>query len=267
MNKFGILLSDNLSGSEDENIKALADAGFEYTFIKWDENIDIKSKMDSFSKYGIKVESFHAPFCGINCIWKNECDGDKYVEKLKKCIKDAAMFKVEYVTVHAADSTYEPKTSAIGIKRFRELAIFANDNKVKICFENTEYVEILGIVLNELSDLNVGFTYDVGHEATCTPGFRLLPMFADKLCCTHIHDNYGMSSSVTPTYHGDCHMLPLDASIDFKSVMKRIRDAKFNGVLMIESYAREDLDTYVGMDPNEYYKTAYERLTLLGQMC
>ncbi|MBQ7821265.1 MAG: sugar phosphate isomerase/epimerase, partial [Clostridia bacterium] len=253
MNKFGICITGNVPESVEENIKAMAEAGFKYTFIGWKEELDLGERIALFNKYGITVDNFHAPFGGINCIW-NECtEGSDYVDRLKKCIDDAAKYGVKYVVMHPTAGAPEPHTSPVGIERFRSLAQYATERGVKVCFENLEYPEVLGIVMHELADLDIGFCYDVGHEAQCTPGMQFLPMFGDKLCCTHIHDNYGMSHSTVAIIHGDCHMLPFDASIDFNRVMHQIRDTGYDGVLMIEASIRDDLGTYMGMTAREYY--------------
>lgn len=267
MNKFGICMTGNVSESLEENIKAIADAGFEYTFIGWNEDIDLEERIRLFSKYGIKIDNFHAPFIGINCIWSDTKEGSDYVERLLHCIDDAAKYGVKYVIVHPTAGAPEPVTTEVGIKRFRRVAKYAMDVGVKICFENLEYPEVLGIVMHELRDLDIGFCYDVGHEAMCTPGMQFLPMFGDKLCCTHIHDNYGMSYSTVPILHGDCHMLPFDANIDFTRVMKQIRDTNYDGVLMIEASIREDIGTYMGMSAREYYERAYKSIVKLSKIC
>lgn len=267
MSKFGIYMTGNVSESIEENIRAMADAGFKYTFIGWSEDFDVGERISLFRENGIEVDNFHAPFHGINCMWYDGTEGEKYLARLKSCVLDAEKYGVKYIIVHPTAGAPEPATSAVGIRRFRELAIFASDHGVKVCFENLEYPEVLGIVMSELSDLDIGFCYDVGHEAQCTPGMQFLPMFGDKLCCTHIHDNYGMSHSTVAIIHGDCHMLPLDGSIDFERVMRQIKETGFDGVYMIEASIRDDLGTYMGMSAREYYTRAYESLVKLGEMC
>lgn len=266
MNKFGICMTGNVPELLEENIKAMAEAGFKYTFIGWNKDFNVKERVALFRKNGIEIDNFHAPFFGLNCIWYDGAEGDEYISTLKGCVDDAADCNVKYVIVHPTAGAPEPITSEIGINRLRDLVIHARAKGVRICFENLEYPEVLGIVMDELKDLEVGFCYDVGHEAQCTPGMQFLPIFGDRLCCTHIHDNYGMSYSTVAILHGDCHMLPFDANIDFARVMRQIRESGFDGVLMIEASVRDDIGTYMGMSAAEYYARAYKSIVRLAEI-
>ena len=262
MKKFGIMVRT----PDEENISMIADVGYNYVMIGWDESRDFDTIMGLFHKYNLIVDNFHSPFLGINCIWDDGEDGVKYLDRLKNCVLDASKHGVKYVIVHPTAGAPEPHATPIGIKRFRELAMFATERGVKICFENLEYPEMLGVVMSELSDLDIGFCFDTGHEACCTPGMRFVPLYGDKLCCTHIHDNYGMSYSTVPILHADCHMLPFDGNIDFKRVMSDLRAAGYDGALSLESNIRQDIGTYVDLTPREYYERGYAALVKLSEM-
>lgn len=265
-NKLGICMTGNVPETREENIAALAAAGFETTFFGWDEKTDAAGLFALFEKYGVEVDNLHAPFGGLNCIWQEGSAGDAYLERLKNCAADAGGLGIRYVIVHPTAGAPEPVTTALGLERFRRLIDFAASKGVKVCFENLEYPEVLGVVMDEFSGDGVGFCYDTGHEATCTPGMRFLPLFGDRLCCTHLHDNYGASYSKVPILHGDCHMLPFDAAIDFTRVMRDIRAANYTGALMIEASIRADLGTYGGFTARRYYERAYAAITRLAAM-
>lgn len=259
-NKLGICTSPSFGVGLEENISTLAKVGFESTFFSWKPDIDVEERMQLYDKYNIEVDNLHAPFQNLNCMWNAGSDGDDYVNYLSKCIDDASRFHIPYVVMHPISGDSFPRSSLYGIERWRRLIDYSASKHVKICFENVEYSEMLGIVMEEFGDA-VGFCYDTGHESTNDPGMRFIPLFGDRLCCTHIHDNYGLSYLITPVLHGDCHMIPLDATIDFKRVMRDIRSVDFKGTLMLESNRHGMLNTYSNYTIQEFYERAYTALT------
>ena len=56
-----------------------------------------------------------------------------------------------------------------------------------------------------------------------------MPLFGDKLICTHLHDNSGRPDD-------DQHLLPFDGSIDFGRVAKRLRESNYQGTLTLEIF-------------------------------
>ena len=54
-----------------------------------------------------------------------------------------------------------------------------------------------------------------------------MPLFGDRLICTHIHDN-------TAVYNEDSHFLPFDGACDFGYVAEAIRSSGYSGSLMLE---------------------------------
>lgn len=45
-----------------------------------------------------------------------------------------------------------------------------------------------------------------------------MPLFGDRLICTHIHDNEGV-------YNKDSHLIPFDGGLDFDYVASALRSA------------------------------------------
>lgn len=258
-NKFGIKTSTSFGVSLEENVSALAKAGFEASFFPWQDGEDYSEYLRLYDKYAIMLNSIHAPFAGINCMWRDGSEGDDYVKLLCRCVDAAKSFGAPNIVMHPVSGESVPLSSRIGIDRWRRIIDYANLNGIKVCFENVEYSEMLGIVMDEFGN-DVGFCYDTGHESTNDPGIRFLKLFGDRLTCTHIHDNYGLSYLVSPIMHSDCHMIPLDASIDFKRVMGDIRSVEYKGVLMLESNRHEMLKTYMDYSIWEFYEKAFSAL-------
>ena len=62
MKKFGIMVRT----PDEENISMIADVGYNYVMIGWDESRDFDTIMSLFHKYNLIVDNFHSPFLGIN---------------------------------------------------------------------------------------------------------------------------------------------------------------------------------------------------------
>lgn len=260
-NKFGISTAfASFNISFEECVKAIANAGFEASFFGWNEKVDAFENAKIYDKYGIEADSIHAPFNGLNCIWEEGSAGDDYIERLKRCIDDVSAIHVPRVVVHPICGETFPRSNRLGIDRYRRLIDYSIAKNVQICFENVEYSEMLCLVMAEFGN-DVGFCYDTGHESTNDPGIRYMPLFGDRLACTHIHDNYGLSYIITPIMHGDCHMIPLDAKIDFKRVMRDIRSTNYKGTLMLECSRHKLLGTYPTYTAEKFYERAYNALT------
>ena len=264
-NKLGIGLVKNFDVSVEESVAEMARAGFEASFFGWNENTDAYEYAKIFEKNHIILDSIHAPFNGLNCIWREGVAGDDYIVRLSKCIDDTSALGIPHVVVHPICGEDFPQSSLVGIERYRRLIDYSLSKNVKICFENVEYSEMLGIVMAEFGN-DVGFCYDTGHEATNDPGMHFLKLFGDRLSCTHIHDNYGICYLVTPVYHGDCHMIPFDATIDFERVMREIRETDYKGVLMLECSRHGLLHTYKDYTIRQFYERAFNAAKKLASL-
>ena len=54
-----------------------------------------------------------------------------------------------------------------------------------------------------------------------------MPLFGDRLICTHIHDN-------SAVFNADDHLLPFDGKCDFDYIAAAIRESGYKGSLMLE---------------------------------
>ena len=265
-NMLGIGPSGYKELSYEEHIKIIKEVGFEAVIM--DPDVDIDEKCAICRKYGLYIDNIHAPFGGLNCMWYEGDDGEKYTQKIEDFIRAAARNNIPHVIIHctAGGNPEEPHGSPVGIERFGRIIQLAKKLGVKPVFENLEYPEMLGLIFDTFKDEDIGFCWDTGHEALCTPGMRFIPMYGDRLCCTHIHDNYGASYTKVPIVHGDCHMIPFDGALDFKRIMRDIRSVGYEGVLMLECGPRDDLGTYYDLSPREYYERCFKALTELAKM-
>ncbi len=258
--KFGIVMSGGFDIPFEEHAALIARAGFDSTFIGWEEKDDAAAKVRTFEKYGVEVDNFHVPHRGTNVMWNEGPEGEAFLEKLNRVVRDAGRLGVPHVIVHCTAGAPEPIPNRLGMERFRRMIAEAEKCHTKICFENLEYPEVLGAIMYELGGENIGFCWDTGHEATCTPGMHFLPLYGDRLCCVHLHDNYGASYTRVPILHGDCHMLPYDGALDFDRLARELRAVGYRGVWMIEAGKSNALGTYFDYTPEEYYARGYAAL-------
>ena len=204
---------------------------------------------DVFAKYGIEWETLHAPFKGINNIWLDNEEGETMLAQLKASVDACALGGVPISVVHLSSGLKPPSITDIGRGRFTDLVEYAAGKNVKIAFENQRKLANIAWAFEAFEDApNVGFCYDTGHEGCFTPGRQYMPLFGDKLICTHIHDNSGL-------FDHDEHLIPYDGDLDFDRIARQIRDCGFTGSLMLEVIARNS-DRYEDITVEAYLERA-----------
>jgi sugar phosphate isomerase/epimerase len=132
---------------------------------------------------------------------------------------------------HLSSGMKPPSLTDIGRGRFIALVEHAAAKGVQIAFENQRKLANIAWTFEEFEDApNVGFCWDTGHEACFSPGRQYMPLFGQRLICTHIHDNSG-------EFNRDEHLLPFDGKLDFERIARQIRESGFTGSLMLEAIA------------------------------
>ena len=249
-------------------LRLIKKTGFETTMFDWHTPDEAKETVEFCRKIGLEVDNFHAPFGGLNVMWYEGEAGENYTKRIEEYVTTAGRLNIPIVVVHctAGGIPEEPHGSPIGIERFARIIELGKRCGVKIAFENLEYPEMLGLIMDVFKNEDIGFCYDTGHEALCTPGMRFIPLYGDRLCCTHIHDNYGASYSKVPIVHGDCHMLPFDGCLDFGRIMSDIRSTGYTGALTLESGIRQSLGYHYDLSPEAYFKRGFDALVKLSEM-
>jgi len=242
-----------LGNSIEQNMENIKNVGFNCTSFDWYDGLDMEKIMSKANELGLEVESLKASFDDINCMWEEGKEGDFFTEKLRRCIIDAAKYKIPYVIMQTTVTCIAPKTSHIALLRFGKLVKEAEKQGIKIAFMNAELFRHLGILLYTFKSDNVGFCYDVGHEVCYTPGLNFLSQFADRLLCVNFHDNDGFPSTKIVTSESDHHKIPFDGSIDFGKVCTDIKNCGYKGTIMLEVYD----NCYKDITPEQFYSKAY----------
>ena len=109
----------------------------------------------------------------------------------------------------------------------------------------------------------VGFCYDAGHEHCYTRTVHYMDLYADRLFCTHIHDNHGREKD--DWSDPDEHLLPFDGNIDYADMMRRLDEAGFAGTLMLEIYDHRS-PAYREMGNEAFLRTAFERIQRISKL-
>jgi sugar phosphate isomerase/epimerase len=177
---------------------------------------------------GLTFDTLHAPFHGINAIWMDGEEGERFLQKLTDGVDLCAEVGAPIAVVHLSSGDNAPPPTDIGRARFIRLVEHAADKGVKVAFENQRKLANIAWAFEEFKDAShVGFCWDCGHEGCFTPGRRYMPLFGDRLICTHLHDNDGV-------YNHDQHRIPYDGALNWDAIADDLRRAAPTVPLMLE---------------------------------
>ncbi|MBQ6946421.1 MAG: sugar phosphate isomerase/epimerase, partial [Clostridia bacterium] len=111
-----------------------------------------------------------------------------------------------------------------------------------------------------------GFCWDCGHNLCYTPMEDMMAKYGDRLICTHIHDNRGVTRPGDIHYRDDLHLLPFDGNLDWEWFADKIKESKFDGPLTLELSLAAGKG-YTDMPLQEFFNDAYRRAQKLLSMC
>ena len=142
---------------------------------------------DAFAANGLIYENLHAPFGHINDIWFDCEGGEAMINELLTSVDRCALVGAPILVVHLSSGVKAPQISDIGRARFETLVEHAAAKGVTIAFENQRFLFNIAWAFHYFRDAsNVGFCWDVGHQACATPNIEFMKLFGDKLVCTHL---------------------------------------------------------------------------------
>jgi hypothetical protein len=105
----------------------------------------------------------------------------------------------------------------------------------------------------------VRFCYDCGHEHCYTEHVPFVDIFADRLICTHLHDNFGRSKTDRMA-DGDLHLLPFDGNVDYRKMIDKLDEYDYRGSLMLEVFDGMSRK-YLDWGREKFVKEAFERVS------
>lgn len=260
MREFGINLRATTAISDEAYIKTVAELGFTTIFDMARPKEEITRLFALCDACGLRYETLHAPFDGINAIWKDNDDGDRMLKQLLDGVDKCCMVNAPILVVHLSSGIFPPSTTDIGRGRFAKLVEYAMQKDIKIAFENQRKLFNLAWAMETFGpETGVGFCWDCGHEGCFTPGKQFMPLFGDRLICTHIHDNPGF-------FNDDRHMLPFDGNLDFNRIAGQLREYRWQGSLMLEVSAKNHAEYAEKYSPEEFLRRAAASVKRLSQM-
>jgi len=251
-----------------EKIKA---AGFESFFTgeyKTEDVARIKARADAL---GLTYEFIHAPFHGINEMWMPGLGYITVFDYMKESIDAAQKNGIPTVITHVSSGWKAPKVNDLGLARYDELVLYARERGVTLAFENLRLLGNLACLVDRYDGIeNVRFCFDCGHEHCYTKTVKLLDVFTDRVCCTHIHDNHSRDLN-DKVSDGDEHLLPFDGTVDWENAMARLAKTGYDGILTFElkrqnQPGRHVNDKYLAMTPEMYFAEAQARACRLAAM-
>ncbi len=245
----------------DEVCSIIKSSGFDGAFTGWDENGDAEKAAELFYKHGLIHQSVHAPFSHICDMWTP--DYNEVLERQLMCLEETAKCGVKRTVSHVfIGFGKEEKPDEWGLISFGKYLDRAEELGVYVAFENTEGEPYLHYLLEHFKDREIcGYCWDSGHEQCYSRGRDLLALYGDRLLCTHLNDNLGVTGDEI-TFYDDAHLLPFDGIIDWEKAALKLKKSKPLDILSFElvTKSRPNRDThkiYEGLSPELYMEKAY----------
>ena len=241
--KIGINMNAYGELDMDEQVALMLENGFETTFVRV-EHPRFEDMMHATRRAGIVCECGHAPFDKINDIWYEGEEGEQMLKRLCRSVDRCVEHGIPVLVMHLSSGIPAPRISQIGYERLDRLVKHADSRGTKIAFENQRYLANIAFGFEQFP--TAGFCWDVGHEDVFAGGRRYMPLFGDRLCQLHVHDNF---------FEKDVHIVPYDGKVDFERVAESIAGTDYDRSLMLELNASAS-EVYKGWTPEQYYKHA-----------
>jgi len=236
-----------LSKSPESAVESIAELGFKgiEIYLEGRHNLEGRKLGEIFSSYNFAIY-VHAPFFDLNIASLNEEILEESKKQIKESIETASMLGSSVVTAHFGRYTlhfnsYRKKAFERNVKNAGELAEFARERDVLLCFENQTKMQSsiccelapLKKTLEEMSkEADANLTLDVGHAHTCGNPAAYLRALGKYVQHLHFHDNSSADDEHKAIGSGD---------IDYKSVMKELEKLNYANAVTIEVAEEEDI--------------------------
>ena len=229
--RFGINADIYENRPEEEFLPCIKAAGFDEVFSLYPGAERVRELAGHFARHGLDYACIHAPWDGINHLWREGEAGEDIIARLIACTESCGELGVPMTVVHLSSGENAPPITDCGRRRLEWLVETAEKHRVILAFENQRKLANLAYVFEEYADSPyVGFCWDCGHEHCFTPGRAHMPLFGKKLVYTHIQDNFCLPDRQTP----DAHLIPFDGNIDYRYVADMLDGVNFDGALTLE---------------------------------
>lgn len=255
--------NDQFGAPVGEQIRLFKQAGFDGFFTGWGRDARVGEWRALADRIGMVYQSVHVPFGRAAEMWEPGAYGA--VGELLACLNDCAENAVPIVIVHPFIGFESHAPTREGIKNYGKLVKAAEEKNVTVAFENVEGEEYLAALMKEFGASGcVGFCWDTGHEMCYNRSADMLSLYGEKLICTHINDNLGISDRGGKiTWLDNLHLLPFDGIADWSGVAARLNGCGYTGAMTFElnkksKPGRTENDLYDKMPLEEYLTEAYK---------
>ena len=242
-----VVSNDNKNVTIYETIDAIKKAGFKNVFIQWydsDWEVSQEEQLKYIKKQGLNVIFAHLGYQNINDIWLDNIYGEKLVDRYKNDIKACKENGINLVCMHLVSKSVAPKYNEIGLNRIRKIVKYANSIGVKVCFENTKIKGYVDYIIDNIE--GTGLCFDSGHYHAHFNDELDFSKFKNKIFSVHLHDNDKSC---------DQHLMPFDGTLDWKEIIKKLKESNYNGPITMELCYRNE---YLNISVEEFYKKGYE---------
>ena len=226
--------------SYEEQAKLYKKYGINHTFIM-SNHPDFDELMVVFREHGITCDNLHAPYKGINNMWReDEALAENMLVQFYDSVDRCAQYGIPVIVLHTSTGKFFTEANELGVQRFKKIFDYAAEKGVTIALENQRFTGILGYFMDHFDDLK--FCWDCGHEYGVSGEAGFMAMYGRRLAALHIHDNRCRKDADGCDIDTDDHLLPFDSKIDFDEVAKQIAESGFDGTLMLEVSRYEVID-------------------------
>lgn len=253
----------------DETVDFIKQAGFNSVMLWWYDDFLHAGFTEPLMVRGSKEEQLailqkkSLDICFIhahseipaNELWLNTDMGDRLVNDFLQSIEDCNRINVPTMVMHITSGSTPPPQSKIGLQRLYSLTKRAENLGVTIAIENIRFPEFITYTLENISEKNLGFCYDSGHDFLYSPEpYQLLHKYSKRLKAVHLHDNEGKSTLRYPNRHPDSHAIPGEGNVNWNRIKTLLDTANYKGVRLLEI---ESNTMQPGETPQLFLERAY----------
>jgi sugar phosphate isomerase/epimerase len=236
-------------------LERLARTGWKYLEFSMNERSYIEERPNPEKRFealrqlceelGVCMLQLHGPQPGLPEFSPAVSKGAEYRDAVKRTLRHAKILGVEWVVLHPGgaywpeDTKGRDKIRKGNLEFFSGIAKYAESLKVGIAIENlTLYrkakdylcfggmIEDLIWLAEQIDSERVGICLDTGHaNGEDMDQAKAIRAMGKYLKATHINDNDSLS---------DQHRLPFDGTVNWKEIMKALRDIGYKGLFNLE---------------------------------
>ncbi len=234
---YKIGLSTTASKHTDEFFKACSDAGIEVVEISREKNeidvLDYKELKELCEKYGLKIWSFHLPFCPFEKIdISMPAIAEASVKYLCDIIDKATKIGVDKFIIHASGEPIEESERKTRMecakKSLDALAKYAKQRGAVICVEDLPRT-CLGRDSSDVKELisandDLRVCLDTNHMLY-EDNVNFIKELGDKIITLHVSDYDGVNER---------HWLPGEGKNDWQAILAELKRIGYNGPWLYE---------------------------------